>query len=105
MAITLFVAYPKGAEINLEYYTTKHIPLALKAWEGVPFTGWKLETPVGDNSPYEVVFTISFDSMEGVGKMQTAVSAEAQKGLQDDLVNYSKKPPQIWVMDVKKSSL
>jgi uncharacterized protein (TIGR02118 family) len=105
MTVTLFIAYPKGAELNLDYYTNKHIPLALKAWEKLPFTGWKLETPVGDKSPYEIVFTVSFDSMEGVGKMQTDVTPAAQKELQADLVNYSKKPPQIWVMDVKKSSL
>jgi hypothetical protein len=105
MAVTLFVAYEQGSEINVDYYVNKHLPLALKAWAKVGVAGYKLDTTKTETSPFEVLLAVHFESMAGVGKLQTEVTPEDNKALQDDLANYSKKPPKIWVMETAKSSL
>ncbi|ETS74084.1 hypothetical protein PFICI_13950 [Pestalotiopsis fici W106-1] len=103
--VILNVAYPSGSDFNVEYYTSKHIPLAVEGWKAITsgLKDWKLYTPLGDNSPYAAVLEVTFESMEALVSVQTKAPAELQTKLKEDLVNYSTKPPSMWVSELKAS--
>ncbi|KAF3014282.1 hypothetical protein G7054_g3425 [Neopestalotiopsis clavispora] len=102
--VILNIAYPSGSNFNVEYYTTKHIPLAVEGWKPLGgLVNWKMYTPLGDNAPYAAVLEVTFESMEALVNVQTKAPAELQTKLKEDLPNYSTKPPTMWVSELKAS--
>ncbi|KAK6193722.1 hypothetical protein LQW54_012194 [Pestalotiopsis sp. IQ-011] len=102
--VILNIAYPSGSDFNVDYYTSRHIPFALGAWQKLGgLVGWKLYTPVGEGSPYAAHLEVTWDGIEAVVNMKTNSPPEVQKALADDLPNYSTKPPAIWVSELKAS--
>ncbi|KAI1845872.1 hypothetical protein JX265_011233 [Neoarthrinium moseri] len=119
MAATLCVAYPPGSDIDLDYYLEKHIPWSLELWEGDGSDGrkgsiidWKVYTAAatsGDeddnNGPsYELLFTCTWASREAMEAAQSAVTPKQHKEAWEDVANYSKKSPVVWIMEQKASS-
>jgi hypothetical protein len=99
MAPTLFIAYEKGSEVNVDYYKSTHLPKVIEAWKGVATKSFKVYTSPGDTSPFELLLAVEFESGEALGKLQSTVGADVQQALADDTVNYSKKKPVIFGLD------
>lgn len=104
MPAVAFAAYPKGANMNLDYYKTKHVPWVFGLWQPYAKAYRLLATPAGDAScPWEVVIEVDLDHRDDLDKANAQLSPEQAQAINDDLVNYSQKPPTFWVMDVEKS--
>ncbi|KAI1855365.1 hypothetical protein JX265_006492 [Neoarthrinium moseri] len=101
-AASLYIAYPAGSEFNVDYYKNKHLPPAIAGWsKAAGFVGYKLQTPVGQGSPYDAVLQVTFESLEALGKSQAAITPEQMQALKDDVPNFSKNPAAHWVMEVQ----
>ncbi|KAH6647144.1 hypothetical protein BKA67DRAFT_540597 [Truncatella angustata] len=103
--VVLNIAYPAGSSFNKDYYLNTHMLLAVDAWKDIGgLVDWKLLTALGDNSPYDAVLQVTWESAEALGKMRSQTSPEKQKELADDLPNYSTKAPSVWVLEVQGGS-
>ena len=104
MSCTFFVAFEKGAEVNQDYYLTKHQPMVHGFWKDMGMKGWKVQKAVSDVSPYELIITYEWESVESFVKMRDTVPEEQQKQMRDDFVNFSKKEPLMWATSVVSHS-
>jgi hypothetical protein len=104
MSCTFFVAFEKGAEVNQDYYINKHLPMVLGFWKDMGMRSWKVQTAVSDMSPYELIVSYEWESVESFVKMRDTVPAEHQKQMRDDFVNFTKKEPLMWATNVKAHS-
>ncbi|KAK8093910.1 hypothetical protein PG997_000595 [Apiospora hydei] len=103
MPAVAFAAYPKGANMNLDYYKTKHVPWVFGLWQ--PYAkAYRLLTGDGGACPYEVIIEVDLEHRDDLDKANAALSPEQAKAIEDDLANYSEKPPVFWVLDVQKRS-
>ncbi|KAK8086244.1 hypothetical protein PG994_001218 [Apiospora phragmitis] len=99
MPAVAFAAYPKGSNMNLEYYKTKHVPWVFGLWQ--PYAkAYRLLTTAGGDCPYEVIIEIDLDHPGDLEKANAQLSPEQAKAMEDDLANYSQKPPVFWVSEV-----
>ncbi|KAK8129395.1 hypothetical protein PG999_001775 [Apiospora kogelbergensis] len=101
MPAVAFAAYPKGAQMNLEYYQTKHVPWVFGLWQ--PYAKAYRLLQGGADSPYEVIIEIDLDHADDLAKANAQLTPEQAQAMQDDLANYSQKPPVFWVTDVVKT--
>ncbi|KAH9893091.1 hypothetical protein F4778DRAFT_749690 [Xylariomycetidae sp. FL2044] len=95
---TLYIAYPKGANVDMDYYMNKHMAAARKAFPE-DATHYKVTKTLGDDAPYEVVTAIEFSSTEALMKMVQNPDAGAMKAAQDDVKNFSKLAPVRWIAE------
>jgi len=106
MPAVAFAAYPKGANMNLDYYRNKHVPWVFGLWQPYAKAYRLLVTPAGaaaDSCPYEVIIEIDLEHKDDLDKANAQLTPEQAQAINDDLVNYSQKPPSFWVLDVEKS--
>jgi hypothetical protein len=76
MAPTLFIAYEKASEVNVDYYETTHLPKVIEAWKGAATNNFKVYTRRGETSPYELLHAVEFEIGEPLSKLQSLVRAE-----------------------------
>ncbi|KAH8896068.1 hypothetical protein GQ53DRAFT_804168 [Thozetella sp. PMI_491] len=105
MRATLYIAYPPGSDVDLDYYLTKHLPPALEIWRST-LIEWTIQqsSSTGDDGgslPYETLFTCTWESLAALEAARGAIPPETQQAAWDDVVNYSKKNPVVWVMEQK----
>lgn len=81
--IRLSVLYPatEGATFDHDYYCSKHVPLAEKAW-GIDGA----EIDKGVDGPYVAAVHFTFESMEAMGE---AMASEGTGEVMADLANYT----------------
>ncbi|KAI1343175.1 hypothetical protein F5Y15DRAFT_411968 [Xylariaceae sp. FL0016] len=101
MPASLVIAYPKGCNVNLDYYLNKHIPAAMEGFKQGGMTSYRIAKGVpGTNAAFEVMVTAEFPSKEAIIALMTGPgSAEAMKKLAEDLPNYSEKAAEISIME------
>ncbi|KAK7747725.1 hypothetical protein SLS62_008869 [Diatrype stigma] len=101
---TLILAYPRGAEINLDYYVSSHLALALPPIKKAGLRRWRVTkdaraAPGGAAGDWEVVVLLEFDDLASIAAL-TAPGTEADRAAAAaDLPNYSKLPPVKWVVE------
>jgi len=92
--IRLSVFYPttEGATFDHDYYRTKHVPLAVKAWglEGA-------EIDKGINGPYEAAVHFTFDSLDALG---AAMGAPGTGEVMADVANYTTITPTMQTSEI-----
>jgi uncharacterized protein (TIGR02118 family) len=92
--IRLSVFYPttEGATFDHEYYRTKHVPLAVKAWglEGA-------EIDKGINGPYEAAVHFTFESLDALG---AAMGAPGTGEVMADVANYTTITPTMQTSEI-----
>ena len=97
------VGYPKGSEVNVDYYVNKHAPWVFGLWQPLAKSYRVCHTPAED-SPYEVMIFVDFESEGDLAKAMGGLDEATNNAIKDDLKNYSKKPPVYWTMEVKGTS-
>jgi uncharacterized protein (TIGR02118 family) len=94
IVIRLSVFYPttEGATFDHEYYRTKHVPLAVKAWglEGA-------EIDKGINGPYEAAVHFTFESLDALG---AAMGAPGTGEVMADVANYTTITPTMQTSEI-----
>ncbi|ORY64456.1 uncharacterized protein BCR38DRAFT_485603 [Pseudomassariella vexata] len=101
MVAQLILGYPKGSNMKVDYYINTHIPVAWAAWQPLA-KSWRVATPGADSeSPYEVLLLVDFESLEALGKAMADTPKDKLEWLQNDLKNYSEKPPVRWTQEVR----
>jgi uncharacterized protein (TIGR02118 family) len=92
--IRLSVFYPttEGATFDHDYYRTKHVPLAVKAWglEGA-------EIDKGINGPYEAAVHFTFESLDALG---AAMGAPGTGEVMADVANYTTITPTMQTSEI-----
>ncbi|KAH8196499.1 hypothetical protein TruAng_009329 [Truncatella angustata] len=99
MAEIVVAAYPKGANMNFDYYLKNHVPMVFGFWQ--PYAkSWRAEklAPEAD-SPYDFMIFIEFEHAGDFGKACAALSADKSQRIDDDLKNYSQKSPVFWTQE------
>ena len=105
--IVLYPTTPVGATFNLDYYLKTHMPLVLATWKDFGMTGYSVEklepnTASGAESPYSMVATLEFESME---KFKSALGNSGAAGkIMGDIPNFSNREPLIIPGDVVGTS-
>ncbi|KAI1855342.1 hypothetical protein JX265_006515 [Neoarthrinium moseri] len=90
------IAYPKGAEMNVDYYINKHVPMVYDLWQPYAKT-WRAEIPSStSDSPYELILFAEMENEGDFGKVLAAQSEETTNKIRSDGINYTKMPPVIW---------
>lgn len=81
--IRLSVFYPttEGAAFDHDYYRDTHVPLAQKAWGGVP-----AEIDKGIDGPYAAAVHFTFESLEAMG---AAMASPGTGEVMADVANYT----------------
>lgn len=99
MPEVVVAAYPKGAQMNYDYYLKKHVPMVFDLWQ--PYAkSWRAERPsLNSESPYEFIIFIEMDNAGDFGRAMGALNEEERRRIDDDLENYAKKPPVFWTME------
>jgi len=92
--IRLSVFYPttEGATFDHEYYRTKHVPLAVKAW-GLE----SAEIDKGINGPYEAAVHFTFESLDALG---AAMGAPGTGEVMADVANYTTITPTMQTSEI-----
>ena len=92
--IRLSVFYPttEGATFDHDYYRTKHVPLAVKAW-GLE----SAEIDKGINGPYEAAVHFTFDSLDALG---AAMGAPGTGEVMADVANYTTITPTMQTSEI-----
>jgi uncharacterized protein (TIGR02118 family) len=95
--IRLSVYYPKteGATFDHDYYRTKHVPLAVETWGGVP-----AEIDKGIDGPYEAAVHFTFDSLDAIA---AAMGAEGTGAVMMDVANYTTISPVMQTSEIVSS--
>ena len=92
--IRLSVFYPttEGATFDHDYYRTKHVPLAVKAWglDGA-------EIDKGINGPYEAAVHFTFESLDALG---AAMGAPGTGEVMADVANYTTITPTMQTSEI-----
>lgn len=70
-----------------------------------PFAkSWRVEMPSPDSdSPYELIVFVEMDNIGDFAKACTALSEDQNKRMEDDLKNYTQRPPIFWTQERKGS--
>lgn len=99
--VVLRVCYKSGVRFHDRYYVSRHIPLAASVFE--PLGGKSGEmvrvtaTPDGSRPPYQVVFSIYFDSQ---AQLQQALQSPRMPEVLGDMANYYDGTPDILIGEV-----
>lgn len=92
--IRLSVYYPttEGAGFDHDYYSTKHVPLAVKTWglDGA-------EIDKGVDGPHIAAVHFKFESLEALG---AAMSAEGTPAILADVANYTTIAPVLQTSEI-----
>lgn len=97
MPTTLVLAYPRGAEVDLAYYTGKHLAIALPALKQAGLKSWRVsKAAAGD---HEVIVFLEFDSLASIAALSAPGTEASRNAAAEDLPNYSKLPPVRWVVE------
>jgi uncharacterized protein (TIGR02118 family) len=84
---SVLVLYPRkdGATFDKEYYTNKHMPLAMKHWGSDGLKSYTV-SELNADGPYSISSVMEFESAEAFGK---AMQSPGTKEVQDDVKNFS----------------
>ncbi|KAH7038247.1 uncharacterized protein B0I36DRAFT_77382 [Microdochium trichocladiopsis] len=91
MAISIGVAYPKGANFNMEYYLSTHMPLVQARWGPFGLKSWKV-VKFDENSPFSVQASLEWETEEQVNK---ALQSEEAKEIFGDVSNFTDSKPEL----------
>lgn len=92
---TVSISYPQGTKFDMDYYLTKHMPLAQAKWAQYGLKGCKVVQYGGaDGAPYSVQSLLDFDSAEGWTR---AVASPEAQDVMADVANFADKRPSMWV--------
>lgn len=102
MTVTMVVAYPKGANVDIEYYKSKHWPAIIEHWTLFGMGNARWMTVEGESScPYELIAEVDWPNMAAFQKMQAELPAEIQQAIKEEVKNYCSLAPMVWFMEVK----
>jgi uncharacterized protein (TIGR02118 family) len=92
--IRFSVLYPatEGATFDHDYYTNKHVPLALESW-GLD----RAEIDKGLDGPYVAAVHFTFDSAEA---LQAALGSPGTGDVMADVANYTTISPVIQTSEI-----
>lgn len=92
--VTVLYPNPDGANFNMDYYLSTHMPLVSKSWQQYGLKGWEViqfePGPDGAKPQYSVQATLIWDGPEDLGK---AMGAEETKEVMGDIPNFSNQQP------------
>jgi len=100
MSCHLTVTY-KDPNFNMDYYLTKHMPLAHKQWKKHGMTGYKVLRGEGEEG-YDVLAILYFDSVDAAKR--GVADEEATGPIMNDVEKYTKTKPNIVIAEVVGSS-
>jgi len=86
---TITVLYPKGADFNMDYYMSTHMPLVQSKWSQHGLKSWKVIN-FGKDAEYSVQATLEFGSMEDIKKASGSSEAPEVMG---DVKNFTSSQP------------
>ncbi|KAF4774338.1 ethyl tert-butyl ether degradation [Colletotrichum scovillei] len=96
MTVTITVVFPNDpdAEYDINYYTTKHMPLIQEQWRKYGVTSWSVTKfqPGADGIPplYAFGSTVTWDSLQ---QIKAAFAGPEAAGIMGDVPNFSNKQP------------
>lgn len=102
MPATLILAYPRGSDINLDYYVGPHFDVALPGLKKAGLRHWRVTRDgkaAGVAGDYEVVTFLEFDDLAGIAAISAPGTEEDRAAAAADLPKYSKLPPVSWVVE------
>ena len=92
------VLYKTGVEFDQNYYENKHLPLVKEKLTPLGLKSFAVEkvigTADGSTPPYQVIFSMYFESMEAFQAAQQHPNMGAVRG---DIPNYYKANPEVLV--------
>ena len=92
---TITVAYPSGADFDLDYYMSKHMPLVERTWAPMGLSGWRVLRGVpgqdGAAPVHQVTAELTFSSVEAFQKAASEHGTE----IFADIPNYTQAKPVI----------
>lgn len=110
MPVAVVVSYPSTdsktsdpLKFDMDYYTSKHMPLIDKVWGPHGMLSWSINTfpnpdPFsGQAPPYGVQTTVIFESVDA---FKAAMADEGSKVTGEDVANFSNVFPAIWTGEV-----
>ncbi|HEU5398728.1 MAG TPA: EthD family reductase [Gammaproteobacteria bacterium] len=102
--VRLTVMYPQTADstFDLDYYLTKHMPLARERLSTSGLTATHIDEGLGggapgEPAPYTVICTFTFETMDG---LQGAMAAHGGE-LMGDIPNFTNVQPTLQVSQVR----
>ncbi|KAI0014670.1 hypothetical protein F4780DRAFT_389712 [Xylariomycetidae sp. FL0641] len=107
MPATFVIAYPKGSNINMDYYLHTHMAKVADDFRKAGMTSWRVARPAAEEdvpalagSPYEVMTLLQFPGgVDAIKALLAALTPDQQQALADDLKNYSLLPPVRWILE------
>ncbi|KAK0370602.1 ethyl tert-butyl ether degradation EthD [Colletotrichum limetticola] len=96
MTVTIIVVFPNDpdAKYDIDYYTTKHMPLIQEQWGKYGVTSWsvtKFQPGADGTQPlYAFGSTVTWDNIE---QIKTAFAGPEADGIMGDVPNFSNKQP------------
>jgi len=97
MTFHVTILYPEsdGAELDIEYYTSKHMPLVVETWAAFGLKTWqavKFAPGLDGSQPYRLATMTTWENKEGV---QQAMAAPGTQALLADVANFTNIQTQI----------
>lgn len=99
---TLILAYPRGSDLNLDYYVGPHFAIALPGLKKAGLRRWRVTKDAraaGVAGDHEVVVLLEFDDVASIAALSAPGTEAAREAAAADLPNYSKLPPVRWVVE------
>jgi uncharacterized protein (TIGR02118 family) len=100
MSITVLVMYPNtaGSKFDMDYYLDRHASLVHRCWDGMGLKGLKVVKGIATPDPktpppYQVVASLSFDSLEAFRAAVAAKGAEVM----GDIANFTDVKPVVQI--------
>jgi uncharacterized protein (TIGR02118 family) len=96
------ILYPRteSSTFDLDYYTSKHMPLVGKKWSEFGLKSWSV-TKFGDDAPYTYGGYLEWESLEAFAK---AMQSPETKEIMADIDNYSNVKPTLISGEIVASS-
>ncbi|CAJ2500487.1 Uu.00g033400.m01.CDS01 [Anthostomella pinea] len=107
MPATLVIGYPKGSNVNMDYYLNKHMAGVTPGFKASGMTSFrvvKVQDLPGSESPFEVMTLCEFPDAGQIMKMLAGTTEEQKKALAEDLTRYSEKQATIWISEDASSA-
>jgi uncharacterized protein (TIGR02118 family) len=98
--VNIFYPYAEGASFDVDYYSTKHMPMVAELTAGA-CRGWSVDSGIGGGAPgtpptYVCVGSALYDSVEAFG---AAFGPHAEQ-IMGDIPNYTDIAPIIQLSEV-----
>ncbi|KXJ94820.1 hypothetical protein Micbo1qcDRAFT_193888 [Microdochium bolleyi] len=91
MAVSASVLYPKGADFNMEYYLSTHMPLVQARWGPFGLKSWKV-VKYDENASFSVQASLEWESEDALNK---ALQSEEAKEIFGDVSNFTTSKPEL----------